>query len=240
MNEKNEEKKIIIFDMGGVIITDLEDDFYSLLIPKSNDEEKKKITKHAKSLYILSKTSIIILFKIGEIDEITFYKELFDENKTNFKKELINEHNLQDNFVELKSFMEEKFWDNFKIFEKTIKVIENYSKSNDIKIGILSNHTTFWKNLIFKKYSFLNSIFKNEEINLFSCDIQLCKPNKNCYEFLVQNLRNYFGKFQKIYFVDNKIENTESAQNSSSDIQSFLFSSYNMDIENLNKFLESI
>ena len=79
-------------------------------------------------------------------------------------------------------------------------------KSDGYKLGILANESLEWMNIKREKGN-LNQIFDKV---YSSADIGLCKPNKESYEFVLKSLGSKPGE---TLFIDNKEQNTKTAEN---------------------------
>ena len=178
----------IIFDIGGVIATDLHK---PLLMEIANDRypplERSNILRAADRPW-------------NRIKIDSNYSE------DRFWEEVIANGHLGESVPELKCLVRKRM----RVFRDTVKVAENL-RTQGYRVGILSNHAKPWFEELCTRFR-LYDLF-DKEISVVSYAIGVAKPDKKAYEVLLERLKKNISDFdtKKCIFVDDKIENVEVA-----------------------------
>lgn len=173
--------KAVVFDMGGVFIQTV------------NKEPREKL---AKRLGLSSEALSQIVFQsesaqlatAGTIDEKIhwqFIAQQFDLNED-----------------EIVSFWDE-FWGGDELDMDLVKFTQ--SLKNDYKIGLLSNAWSGARDLLTRKYDFLDLF----DVSVFSAEVKLVKPHAAFYEWMMEQLG---VSYAESVFVDDFIENIHAAE----------------------------
>ena len=166
--------KAIIFDLGGVLITDVP-------LKQIAEELSKKSPLSAEEIHAhLYPTDHWNLLTLGKITEDEYW----------------------DNFLQLsnadvdKNYLKDKVRSSLYPLEHSTSVI-NLLKDN-YKLAILSNHAKEWSDHMKEKFD----LFKSFDQMIFSCDVGLRKPDPRIYEVALEKLKCDAG--ESIFIDDKK------------------------------------
>lgn len=173
--------KAVVFDMGGVFIQTV------------NKEPREKLAKRLGLSYdalsqIVFQSESAQLATAGVIEEKTHWQFIAQQFGLN-----------DDEIV--------KFWDEFWGGDELDKDLVKFTQSlsNDYKIGLLSNAWSGARDLLTRKYDFLDLF----EVSVFSAEVKLVKPHATFYEWMMEQLG---VKYSESVFVDDFIENINAAE----------------------------
>lgn len=173
--------KAVIFDMGGVFIQTVNKE------PRTNLASRLGLSYEALSQIVFQSESAQ-LATAGVIEEKTHWQFIAQQFGLN-----------DDEVV--------KFWDEFWGGDELDKDLVKFTQSlrNDYKIGLLSNAWSGARDLLTRKYDFLDLF----DVSVFSAEVKLVKPHSAFYEWLMQLLG---VNYSESVFVDDFIENIKAAE----------------------------
>ena len=176
----NSNIKAVIFDMGGVFIQTKDK------TPRSRLADKLGLSYEALS-QIVFQSETARLATVGAIEE----KDHWD-----YLAERLN----------LQEFELDKFWDEFWGGDQLDSELVAFTKSlkNDYQIGLLSNAWSGARDLLTRKYNFLDLF----EISVFSAEVKMAKPDADFYQWMMEKLN---VQFEESIFIDDFIENIHAA-----------------------------
>lgn len=173
--------KAVVFDMGGVFIQTV------------NKEPREKLAKRLGLSYdalsqIVFQSESAQLATAGVIEEKTHWQFIAQQFGLN-----------DDEIV--------KFWDEFWGGDELDKDLVKFTQSLriDYKIGLLSNAWSGARDLLTRKYDFLDLF----EVSVFSAEVKLVKPHADFYGWMMEQLG---VKYSESVFVDDFIENINAAE----------------------------
>ncbi len=172
--------KIIIFDLGGVLVES------SRL---NVSEEVAKIIKVEFKDFLKSNENFYNLTVTGELSLLDYYKKTLEilDIKNFTPQELLARHL-------------EVYDDNFKINNEVINIINKLSKSKKYKLISLTNT----EKEIAQRNRIKSPIFNYFKINYLSIDLGLMKPNLDIYEYVIDDMK---ANPYEMIFIDDKEEN---------------------------------
>jgi len=172
--------KAVIFDMGGVFIQTVNKE------PRTNLASRLGLSYEALSQIVFQSESAQ-LATAGVIEEKTHWQFIAQQFGLN-----------DDEIV--------KFWDEFWGGDELDKDLVKFTQSlsNDYKIGLLSNAWSGARDLLTRKYDFLDLF----DVSVFSAEVKLVKPHTTFYDWMMQKLN---VQFEESIFVDDFIENIHAA-----------------------------
>jgi len=172
--------KAVVFDMGGVFVQTV------------NKEPRKKLAR-----------------RLGLSDEalsqIVFQSESAQLATAGVIGEKIHWEFIATQFG-LKEAEIEKFWEEFWGGDELDKDLVKFTQSlkNDYKIGLLSNAWSGVRDLLTRKFNFLDLF----DVSVFSAEVNLVKPNPEFYSWMMEQLD---VDYPESIFVDDFIENIQAA-----------------------------
>ena len=217
--------KAIIFDLGGVLMTDVP------LKQIAKDLAKKFPLSKADSLRSLQADSLRSLqeeihahlypsehwnlLTLGKITEDEYWDNFLQASKINVDKKYLKE--------KVRSSL-------YPLGHSTriINLLKNYSfdYAQDLryKLGVLSNHAKEWSEFMKQKFD----LFKSFDQLIFSCDVGIRKPDPKIYEIALEQLK---CDARECIFIDDKKRNTDAAEKLG--IKGVVFEKYSKLVEDL-------
>ena len=172
--------KAVIFDMGGVFVQTV------------NKEPREKLAQRLGLSYealsqIVFQSESAQLATAGAIDEKVHWQFIAQQFGLN-EAEMIN------------------FWEEFWGGDELDKDLVRFTQSlkNDYKIGLLSNAWSGVRDLLTRKYNFLDLF----DVSVFSAEVKLVKPHAAFYDWMMEQLD---VDYPESVFVDDFIENIQAA-----------------------------
>lgn len=187
--------KAIIFDLGGVLMTDVplreiaEDLAKKLNLLVNFDQEADEIHAH------LYPSEYWELLTLGKITEDEYWDNFLKRSKISEKLEVRSE--------KLKRELNKKVRSSLYPLGDSTRII-NLLKKN-YKLGILSNHAKEWSEYMKQEFD----LFKFFDPIIFSCDVGFRKPDPKIYEIALEKLGCNPGE---CVFIDDKKRNTDGAE----------------------------
>lgn len=153
--------KAIIFDLGGVLMTDI-------FLKQIAEDLAKQSSLSAQEIHAhLYPTEHWNLLTLGKITEDEYWDNFLKVSKTNVDKK----------------YLTDKVRSSLYPLGHAIRIV-NLLK-NHYKLGILSNHAKEWSEYMKQKFD----LFKSFDQITFSCDVGLRKPDPKIYEITLQELK---------------------------------------------------
>jgi putative hydrolase of the HAD superfamily len=211
--------KAIIFDLGGVLMTDVP------LKQIAEDLAKKSPLSKADSLRSLQEQIHAHLYPTEHWNLLTLGKITEDEYWDNFLK--VSKTNVD------KKYLTDKVRSSLYPLEHATRIV-NLLK-NHYKLAILSNHAKEWSEYMRQKFD----LFKSFDQIIFSCDVGLRKPDPRTYEIALEKLKcDAEGRTirlapEECILVDDKKRNTDAAEKLG--IKGMVFEKASKLIEDLSK-----
>jgi putative hydrolase of the HAD superfamily len=108
--------------------------------------------------------------------------------------------------LNLQEFELDNFWDEFWGGDQLDSELVAFTKTlkNDYRIGLLSNAWSGARDLLTRKYNFLDLF----EISVFSAEVKMAKPDADFYQWMMEKLN---VQFEESIFIDDFIENIHAA-----------------------------
>lgn len=182
--------KAIIFDLGGVLMTDVPLKQIAEELAKKFNLPEDKIHAH------LYPTEHWNLLTLGKITEDEYWDDFLKVLKTREKLEVRSE--------KLKKELKKKVRSSLFPTDQTTRIIPLLK--NHYRLGILSNHSKEWSEYMKQKFE----LFKFFDQLIFSCDVGFRKPDPRIYEIALESLK---CDARECVFIDDKKRNTEGAEN---------------------------
>jgi len=198
--------KAIIFDLGGVLMTDVP------LKQIAEDLAKKFPLSEVDSLRSLQEeihahlypTDHWNLLTLGKITEDEYWDNFLKASKISEKSEVRSE--------KLKKELKKKVRSSLYLLDHSTKIVNllknhsfDYAQDLRYKLGILSNHAKEWSEYMKQRFD----LFKSFDQIIFSCDIGLRKPDPKSYQIALERLH---CDPNECVFVDDKMRNTDAAE----------------------------
>jgi putative hydrolase of the HAD superfamily len=153
--------KAIIFDLGGVLMTDVPLKQIAEDFAKKSPLSKEQIHAH------LYPTEHWNLLTLGKITEDEYWDNFLQASKTNVDKK----------------YLKDKVRSSLYPLEHTTRIL-NLLK-NHYKLAILSNHAKAWSEYMIQTFD----LFKSFDQMIFSCDVGIRKPDPKIYEIALEKLK---------------------------------------------------
>jgi putative hydrolase of the HAD superfamily len=202
--------KAIIFDLGGVLMTDVPLREIAEDLAKESGLPTEEIHAH---LYPSQQWDLLTL---GKITEDEYWNNFLEVSKISEKLEVRSQ--------KLKKELKKKVRSSLFPFEDNTRIV-NLLKKN-YKLGILSNHAKEWSQHMKQKFD----LFKSFDQIIFSCNVGFRKPDPKIYEIALERLG---CNPEECIFIDDKKRNTDSAEKLG--IHGIVFQDFSNLIEDLNK-----
>lgn len=187
--------KAIIFDLGGVLMTDVPLKQIAEELSKESPLSEQEIHTH---LYPTEHWTLLTLGKITEDEYWDHFLHALTqaEGKINADKKYLKDK-VRSSLYPLKHST------------RIVNLLKNhsfdYAQDLRYKLGILSNHAKEWSE--YMKQSF--DLFKSFDQIIFSCDIGLRKPDPKSYQIALERLQS---DPNECVFIDDKKRNTDAAE----------------------------
>ena len=150
--------KAIIFDLGGVLMTDVP-------LGQIAEDLAKESTLSAEEIHAhLYPTEHWNLLTLGKITEDEYWDNFLQASKINMDKK----------------YLKDKVRSSLYPLEHTTRIL-NLLK-NHYKLAILSNHAKAWSEYMIQTFD----LFKSFDQMIFSCDVGLRKPDPKIYEITLE------------------------------------------------------
>jgi epoxide hydrolase-like predicted phosphatase len=202
--------KAIIFDLGGVLMTDVP-------LKEIAEDLSKRFTLPAEKIWAyLYPSEHWELLTLGKITEDEYWDDFLKASKIGGKLEVRSE--------KLKKELKKKVRSSLYPLNHAPRLV-NLLK-NHYKMTILSNHAKEWSEFMKEKFD----LFKAFDQIIFSCDVGFRKPDPQIYEIALEKLKCGPGE---CIFVDDKKRNTDAAEKLG--IHGIVFQDFSQLIEDLNK-----
>jgi epoxide hydrolase-like predicted phosphatase len=190
--------KAIIFDLGGVLMTDVPLIQIAEELAKKSPLSKDEIHAH------LYPTEHWTFLTLGKITEDEYWDNFLKVSKISEKLEVRSE--------KLKKEFKKKVRSSLyplKHASKIVNLLKNhsfdYAQDLRYKLAILSNHAKEWSEYMKRKFD----LFKSFDQIIFSYDIGLRKPDPKIYKVALERLQCDAGE---CVFIDDKKRNTDAAE----------------------------
>jgi epoxide hydrolase-like predicted phosphatase len=224
--------KAIIFDLGGVLMTDvpLKQIAEDLAKKSSLSEVDSLRSQQADSLRSLQVDSLLSLreeihahlYPTKHWDLLTLGKITEDEYWDNFLKASKISEKLEVKSEKLKEELKKKVRSSLYPLKHSASIV-NLLKEN-YKLAILSNHAKEWSEYMKEEFD----LFKSFDDIIFSCDVGLRKPDLKIYEIALDKLK---CDPDECIFIDDKKRNTDAAEKLG--IKGIVFEEFSKLVENL-------
>ena len=202
--------KAIIFDLGGVLMTDVplkeiaEDLAGKLALPEEEIFAYLYPSKHWE------------LLTLGKITEDEYWDDFLKASKISEKLEVRRE--------KLKKELKKRARSSLYPLGHSTRIINLLR--NRYKLAILSNHAKEWSEYMKQKFD----LFKSFDPIIFSCDVGFRKPDPQIYEIALEKLKCDAGE---CVFIDDKKRNTDATEKLG--IKGIVFEDYSKLIEDLSR-----
>jgi epoxide hydrolase-like predicted phosphatase len=153
--------KAIIFDLGGVLMTDIFLKQIAEDLAKQSSLSAQKIHAH------LYPTEHWNLLTLGKITEDEYWDNFLKVSKTNVDKK----------------YLTDKVRSSLYPLGHATRIVRFLK--NHYKLAILSNHAKEWSEYMRQKFD----LFKSFDQIIFSCDVGLRKPDPKIYEIALEKLK---------------------------------------------------
>jgi putative hydrolase of the HAD superfamily len=203
--------RAIIFDLGGVLITDVP-------LKPIAEEFSKKSSLSAEEIHThLYPTEHWNLLTLGKITEDEYWDDFLKAYKISEKSEVRSD--------KLKEELKEKIRSALYPLKHSASII-NLLKEN-YRLAILSNHAKEWSEYMKQKFD----LFRFFDPIIFSCDVGLRKPDPRIYEAVLQKLK---CSVNECVFIDDKKRNTDAAEKLG--MKGIVFEEYSKLLEDLARY----
>jgi putative hydrolase of the HAD superfamily len=181
--------KAIIFDLGGVLMTDVP-------LKEIAEDLSKRFTLPAEEIWAyLYPSEPWELLTLGKITEDEYWDDFLKASKISEKLEAGSE--------KLKKELKKKVRSSLFPLGDSTRIV-NLLK-NHYKLGILSNHSKEWSEYMRQKFD----LFKSFDPLIFSCDVGFRKPDPQIYEIALEKLK---CDPEECIFIDDKKRNTDAGE----------------------------
>lgn len=181
--------KAIIFDLGGVLMTDVP-------LKEIAEDLSKRLTLSAEEIWAyLYPSEHWELLTLGKITEDEYWDDFLKVSKISEKLEVRSE--------KLKKEIEKKVRSSLYPLEHTPRIISLLK--DHYKLAILSNHSKEWSKYMRQRFD----LFKSFDPIIFSCDVGFRKPDPKIYEIALEKLK---CDPEECIFIDDKKRNTDAAE----------------------------
>jgi len=153
--------KTIIFDLGGVLMTDVPLKQIAEELAKDSPLSKEELHAH------LYPTEYWNLLTLGKITEDEYWDNFLQASKINVDKK----------------YLKEKVRSSLYPLGHSTRIV-NLLKDH-YKLGVLSNHAKAWSKYMIQTFD----LFKSFDQMIFSCDVGLRKPDAKIYEIALEKLK---------------------------------------------------
>lgn len=153
--------KAIIFDLGGVLMTDVPLKQIAEDLAKQSSLSAQEIHAH------LYPTEHWNLLTLGKITEDEYWDNFLQASKINVDK----------------NYLKDKVRSSLHPLGHSARIVKLLK--NRYKLGILSNHAKEWSEYMKQKFD----LFKSFDQIIFSCDVGYRKPDPKIYEIALEKLR---------------------------------------------------
>jgi epoxide hydrolase-like predicted phosphatase len=181
--------KAIIFDLGGVLMTDVPLKQIAEELSKNSSLAAEEIHAH------LYPTKHWNLLTLGKITEDEYWDDFLKASKISEKSEVRS--------GKLKKELKKKVRSALYPLKHASEIVK--SLKNHYKLAILSNHAKEWSEYMKQKFD----LFQSFDPIIFSCDVRLRKPDPRIYETTLERLKCDAGE---CVFIDDKKRNTDAAE----------------------------
>jgi len=182
--------KAIIFDLGGVLMTDVPLEQIAEELAKNSSLSREELHAH------LYPTKHWELLTLGKITEDEYWDSFLKLSRINVEKK----------------YLKDKVRSSLYPLGHSTRIVELLK--NHYKLGILSNHSKEWSQYMEQKFD----LFKSFDSMVFSCDVGLRKPDLKIYEIATEELKcDAEGRTirfapEECVFIDDKKRNTDAAE----------------------------
>jgi epoxide hydrolase-like predicted phosphatase len=182
--------KAIIFDLGGVLMSDVPLKEIAEELDSNSHLSKEEIHAH------LYPTEHWNLLTLGKITEDEYWDTFLQASKINVDRKHLRDK-VRSSLYPLKHAT------------ATIRSLKNH-----YKLAILSNHAKEWSEYMKQKFD----LFQSFKPIIFSCDVRLRKPDPKIYEIALEKLecdaegRTIRFTPEECILVDDKKRNTDAAK----------------------------
>jgi epoxide hydrolase-like predicted phosphatase len=181
--------KAIIFDLGGVLMTDVPLKEIAEDLAKKSSLSADEIHGH------LYPTEHWDLLTLGKITEDEYWYDFLRISKISEKLEVGSE--------KLKKKLKRKVRSSLFPLDDSTKIVDLLKIRH--KLAILSNHSKEWSKYMRQKFD----LFKSFDPIIFSCYVGFRKPDPKIYEIALEKLK---CDPEECIFIDDKKRNTDRAE----------------------------
>jgi epoxide hydrolase-like predicted phosphatase len=188
--------KAIIFDLGGVLMTDVP-------LKEIAEDLSKRFTLPAEEIWAyLYPSEHWELLTLGKITEDEYWENFLKASKISEKLEVRSEKS-EVRSQKLKKELKKKVRSSLFPLGHSTRIINLLR--NRYKLAILSNHSKEWSKYMRQEFD----LFKSFDPIIFSCDVGFRKPDPRIYEIALERLK---CKPEECIFIDDKKRNTNAAE----------------------------
>jgi epoxide hydrolase-like predicted phosphatase len=188
--------KAIIFDLGGVLMTDVP-------LKEIAGDLSKRFTLPAEKIWTyLYPSEPWELLTLGKITEDEYWDDFLKASKISEKLEVRSEKS-EVRSQKLKKELKKKVRSSLYPLEHTLRIISLLK--DHYKLAILSNHSKEWSGYMRQKFD----LFKSFDPLIFSCDVGFRKPDPKIYEIALEKLK---CDPEECIFIDDKKRNSDGAE----------------------------
>jgi epoxide hydrolase-like predicted phosphatase len=188
--------KAIIFDLGGVLMTDVP-------LKEIAEDLSKRLTLPAEEIWAyLYPSEPWELLTLGKITEDEYWDDFLKASKISKKLEVRSEKS-EARSQKLKKELKKKVRSSLCPLKHAPRIISLLK--DHYKLGILSNHSKEWASYMRRKFD----LFKSFDPIIFSCDVGFRKPDPKIYEIALEKLR---CRAEECIFIDDKKRNIDGAE----------------------------
>jgi epoxide hydrolase-like predicted phosphatase len=197
--------KAIIFDLGGVLMTDvpLKEIAEDLAKKSALSKVDSPRSLQADSLRSLQDKIHAHLYPTEHWNLLTLGKITEDEYWDNFLKASKISEKLEVRSEKLKKELKKKVRSSLYPLKHTSRIVGLLKDHH--KLVILSNHAKEWSEYMKRKFD----LFKSFDSIIFSCDVGFRKPDPQIYEIALEQLQ---CDAKECVLIDDKKRNTDAAE----------------------------